>query len=157
MPSIQHEPWGYSIYCPILSRTKWVDEWKRKVVKITNRMLWDERRYQQMGQITNWINKHHMQIWATQNVGSLTYLMISKQLGRNIWWNHKGNICGVLRGIKSIQLPRSWNQVTWTCNLRIQFISLSIDPLQGVHHKDVENSHRVYQNIQNSSIKLNTV
>jgi hypothetical protein len=30
----------------------------------------------------------------------------------------------------------------------IQFISLSIDPLQGVNHKDVENSHKVHQNIQ---------
>ena len=61
-------------------------------------------------------NKHHMQISATQNIDSLTYLMIPKQLGRNIWFN-QGNICGVLRGIKSIQLPWSWNQVTWTCNL----------------------------------------
>jgi hypothetical protein len=39
----------------------------------------------------------------------------------------------------------------------IQFISLSIDPLQGVNNKDVENSHRVHQNIQSSSIQLNTV
>jgi len=39
----------------------------------------------------------------------------------------------------------------------IQFISLSIDPLQGVNHKDVENSHRIHQNIQSSSIQLDTV
>jgi len=38
-----------------------------------------------------------------------------------------------------------------------QFISLSIDPLQGVNHNDVENSHRVHQNIQSLSIQLNTV
>jgi hypothetical protein len=39
----------------------------------------------------------------------------------------------------------------------VQLISLSIDPLQGVNHKDVENSRRVHQNIQSSSIQLNTV
>jgi len=39
----------------------------------------------------------------------------------------------------------------------IQFISPSIDPLQGVNHKDGENSHRVHQNIQSSSIQLKTV
>ena len=39
----------------------------------------------------------------------------------------------------------------------IQFISLSIDLLQGVNHKDVENSHRIHQNIQSSSIQLDTV
>ena len=33
----------------------------------------------------------------------------------------------------------------------IQFISLFIDPLQGVNHKDVENSHRIHQNIQSLS------
>jgi hypothetical protein len=39
----------------------------------------------------------------------------------------------------------------------MQFIPLSIYPLQGVNHKDVENSHIVHQNIQSSSIKLKTV
>jgi len=39
----------------------------------------------------------------------------------------------------------------------MQFISLSIDPLQGVNHKDEENSHRVHQNIQSSSIESDTV
>jgi hypothetical protein len=39
----------------------------------------------------------------------------------------------------------------------IQFISLSIDPLQGVNHMDVENSHKVHQNIQSSTIQMDTV
>jgi len=39
----------------------------------------------------------------------------------------------------------------------IQFISLSIDPLQGVNHMDVENSHRICQNIQSSTIQLDTL
>jgi hypothetical protein len=39
----------------------------------------------------------------------------------------------------------------------IQFISLSIDPLQGVNHMDVENSHKIHQNIQSSTIQLDTV
>jgi len=38
-----------------------------------------------------------------------------------------------------------------------QFISVSIDHIQGVNHKDVENSHRVQQNIQSSSMQLDTV
>ena len=29
------------------------------------------------------------------------------------------------------------------CVFQLQFISLSIDLLQGVNHKDIENSHRI--------------
>jgi hypothetical protein len=39
----------------------------------------------------------------------------------------------------------------------IQFISLSIDPLQGVNQMDVEDSHRIHQNVQSSTIQLDTV
>jgi len=39
----------------------------------------------------------------------------------------------------------------------MQLISLSVYLLQGVNHKDVENSHIVHQNVQSSSIQLKTV